>query len=297
MKKCKLALVLSLILIMSLLIRSFAFAASETDTEIGYRIKPLLEKLASIKQSDIEASLNKYSDMNNHWSRNYVGKLTSLEIISGMGDGTFRPDQELKVNEFIKMIVTAMGFKPESGVGSNWAEPYIKIAKEQGIIGEKEFSDYARPIRREEMARILYLAAMKKEAAPDNTLDDVIRMNIRDFSSIGSDYAQEVISCYRLGLLRGTPEYFFYPKKFLTRAEGSVAIINFLDVNARKPFTMTDNYAIQLHNYAMERELVGDKYHNNGEAKTYVICRPEKKEEMKVANVLKDSLSKSKGYG
>lgn len=296
MKRRKIALVLTIILIICILSSNFVFA-SAGDTETGYRIKPLLEKLASLTQKDIDSSIDSFTDVRNNWSKQYVGKLTQLEIISGYGNGKFGPQYSLRINEFIKMIVLAMGFTPERGIGSKWAEPYINIAINKGIIGKNEFPDYTKEIKRQEMAKILYLAAMKKEAAPDSNLDDIIRMNIRDFSDIDDIYAQDVISCYRLGLLRGTPEYFFQPKKTLTRAEGCVVIINYLDVTARNPFTKNDNYAIVLNNYARERELVGDDTGDNGKGVTYTLCRPDRKEEMKVANVLKDSLSKSKGYG
>lgn len=288
-----------LVLVCMLIIGNAAVLAAETDTptEPGYRMKGLVEKIQSMKASEIDTAVNKFSDMKKHWGRNAVGKLTQLEIIAGYGNGRFGPDDSLKVNEFIKMLVSAMGFKPEIDKSTDWAKPYIDIALEQGIIKEGDFNGYKRAITREEMIGVLYTAAMKKEPAPDNALDDVIRINIRDISEISNKHIQSVISSYRLGIVRGTPEYFFLPKKTLTRAEGSIVIVNFIDKTSRKPFTKEDNYAIVLNNYARERELVGDEYQDIGKAMTYTVCRPDRKEEMKVANTLKDSLGKSKGYG
>lgn len=302
MKHNKMTLVISIVIIICTLSSTFVFALNEAEhmdygnTEIGYRIKPLLEKLASLTQKDIDLSIDSFTDVRANWSKQYVGKLTQLEILAGYGNGKFGPQDPLRINEFIKMIVTAMGFKPERN-RSDWAAPYVSIAREQGIIGESQFADYTREITREEMTKILYAAAMKKEAAPDNTLDEIIKMNIRDSYDIGNEYVQDVLSCYRLGILRGTPEYFFNPKKTLTRAEGSVVIINYLDVTARNPFTEDDNYAIVLNNYARERELVGDDTGDAGEGNQYVICRPDRKEEIGVIKALKNNLDKSKGYG
>ncbi|HHV97058.1 MAG TPA: S-layer homology domain-containing protein, partial [Clostridiaceae bacterium] len=100
-----------------------------------------------------------YKDIAGHWSREYVHKLTQMEIVSGYGDGRFGPEDTLKVDEFLKMTLRAMGHKVEEGI-KYWAEPYIELAKKVEIIDENEFTDYRRPILREEAARIIVKAAL-----------------------------------------------------------------------------------------------------------------------------------------
>ena len=278
-------------------ISAFAEETKEETTETSYRMMKILERLSAMTPEKVQASYGRYSDMAKHWGRNSIGKLTELGVISGCGDGTFKPDDTLKVDEFIKMIVRAMGHMPDVVLSSDWSRAYIDIAKVEGLIGEEEFTDYKRPVTREEAAKIVYLAAMKKEPAAGSSLDDLIRINIRDFAAVDSRYVQDVISCYSLGLLNGTPEFYFLPRKTLSRAEGSTVIIRFLDIKERTPFKPENGCAIELNDYSMERVLVGDDDYEQYNPQRYVICMPEKRDEIRTANVIKDSLGKSKGYG
>lgn len=272
----------SLLIFIRILISPGAFClADENDTEIGYRVKPLTDRLASLSQSDRDRALSRFSDMKKHWSREYIGKLAALEIISGMPDGTFKPDNPLRVDEFIKMTVCAMGLRP--GTGSQyWAEPYINAAVEYGLIGKDEFDSYTREITRQEMAKIIVLATLLKEPAPDSGLDELAKMNIRDFAKIGDAYKQYVITAYRMGIVTGTPEGFFNPGSTLTRGEAGAVILRNLSVVDRKPFKAEEGFAIDLT--------------NSRSGERAIICRPEYREEIRVAHLLKNSADKSRGF-
>lgn len=75
-----------------------------------------------------------------------VKELVSREVLSGYPDGTFRPDNPVRRDEFAKMITAAMGKKPRSQSKSSgfddvppshWACPYIRLAVESGLITGK----------------------------------------------------------------------------------------------------------------------------------------------------------------
>lgn len=252
-----------------------------TEESISEIENPVIQKLADITSQDVNNAVNKFSDMASHWSREYVGKLALLEIIAGYPDGRFGPEDTLKVDEFLKMTLRAMGHKVEEGV-NYWAEPYIKLAKEEGIIEENEYTDYRRPIRREEAARIIIKALLKYEEAPIPNHVSYAKQRIPDYKDIGDEYKQEVLYAYSMGIITGTGGNVFMPKKTLTRGEGSAIIMRFLDKSMRKPLRPADS----------EIATITTTYNQL----TYDIYPPSKPEVIDVIRLMQSSMNKSKGF-
>ncbi len=210
-----------------------SFAVDDTDSVDKYRIQALRKELEGISPEMIEQSLARYKDMDSHWSRQVVGKLTCLGAVNGKGD-VFDPNGELLANQFIKMVVLAIGHNVEPDSSKGWDEPYIEIALQERIIREGQIKDYNAPITREMMAQILVKAAAKIESMPDNRYASYIANQIYDFFDIYDMYKQYVLDAYCLGLLRGSDNY-FRPKDTLTRAEGAAAVIRLIDLSERVP--------------------------------------------------------------
>jgi hypothetical protein len=70
-----------------------------------------------------------------HWAKNHVDALLSKGIIAGYPDGTFKPDNTVETDAFIKMVVCALGYSLDNGK-DYWAMPFIDKAKEISSIGE-----------------------------------------------------------------------------------------------------------------------------------------------------------------
>ncbi len=69
-----------------------------------------------------------------HWASGYINIATEEGIINGDGDGKFRPEDDVKYEEAIKMIVCTLGYKVEpASDAANWSKPYIEIADMNGI--------------------------------------------------------------------------------------------------------------------------------------------------------------------
>ncbi len=213
-----------------------SFAAEEN--EAAYRVKPLQEKLAVLEDTDIESVLSLYGDMESHWSRKEVGMLSYIYIVSGYG-GNFHPNDPVQVDQYIKMVVRSMGYAPGENT-KYWAQNYIDIAVGQKLISSNEFSDYKRPITREEAARIIVKATLLKEESPYNdpynTPDNLVRSKIKDYSAIKDMNKQYVLQSYEIGLIRGSEGY-FRPTGTLTRAEAATIMIRYLNDASRVPFT------------------------------------------------------------
>lgn len=245
MKNKKYYLALSLMLSVILLLNVTIYAADNNATNTEFRIKPLLEQLAEMDDATIDTYVNKFNDMGEHWSRRAVGKLTGLGIINGMTNDKFMPNAPVQADQFIKMCILAMGYKVEPGTDC-WAQPYIEAALDEAIVEKGEFSDYNRPLSREEMARIIVRTTLKIDAAPDAKYDQYLKGKIIDYPEISDSLKQYVLDAYKLGLLMGMGNGRFSPKSPMTRAEASTVIIRILDRTERKPVKPGEDETIKL---------------------------------------------------
>lgn len=269
------------IMLVSMFFSTFAYAASESTTTAAYRVKPLQEKLAAMTQKDIEQSIGRFTDVGRHWAATSIGKLTSLRVLSGCGDGTFRPDRQVSIDEFICMTVRSLGFKPESE-STYWAQPYIDIAIDQKLIDKDEFESYKKYISREQAVRIAVKALMLYETAPNSSIYNYIRGKVKDYPSVGDEYKQYVLQAYATGIIVGNPHGYFHAGNSLTRAEAVTIIIKNLDAGLRSPMKPDESEVL----------IITDSW-----GKTYEIYPTDRPELFETAVTLNNSISKTKGYG
>lgn len=71
-----------------------------------------------------------------------------------MRNGYFKPDESITVLDAVKIIVTALGYKPKAERGG-YPDGYINVAEEIGLINKNdfEFKTYA---TREEVAYLIF---------------------------------------------------------------------------------------------------------------------------------------------
>ncbi|MFP4200166.1 MAG: S-layer homology domain-containing protein [Clostridia bacterium] len=146
------------------------------------------------------------------WFFSYLGAPQRMGLIRGYPDDTFRPDSSISVAEFIKTVVSALGY-PATGDGEPWHRPYVGAAEEFGLIESDDFEVYDRSIRREEMALLLARA----EGTP--VRDDGDTSQFSDSHEIGEDFQPYVAHATEKGLLKGYRDGSFRPEKVMTRAE------------------------------------------------------------------------------
>jgi hypothetical protein len=87
------------------------------------------------------ASPPRFSDIQNHWARLFLEGLATRGIISGFGDGTFRPDRAMSRAEFAALLQKAFTqpkkrqYVPFTDVPANfWGAPAIQKAYETGFL-------------------------------------------------------------------------------------------------------------------------------------------------------------------
>jgi thiol-disulfide isomerase/thioredoxin len=172
---------------------------------------------------------------NSHWAKDNIKKLVELGIVNGYKDGSFKPNKNINVDAFIKLIVTGLGYTEIKNAEGYWATNYINKALELSIIEDGQFDKYNRIISREEMASITAKALGQVEEKKDIQEDyTFIRNSINDFYNISDKYLQDVVESYHYGIITGKPNG-FDPKGTATRAEAVTVIVRLLDKSCRMP--------------------------------------------------------------
>ena len=104
-----------------------------------------------------------FSDISAHWAKGYISAAADKGIVNGYGDDTFRPDHHITRAEFAKIIAKMLGSAAQNtkadftDVVGHWAEPYIALLAEKGIITGYEDNTFHpdAPIARAEAVAII----------------------------------------------------------------------------------------------------------------------------------------------
>ncbi len=174
-----------------------------------------------------------FRDINaNHWALSYIDSLKSSNIVAGYPDGTFRPQANVKINEFIAMTVKTLGYYYESPA-DDWAKPYIDKALELNIIEVGQFTNYNEPITRQSMTSVTVNAVVLSEERPSTEFDENIAYEIKDYTTICDYCKQNVLDAYKLGITTGYSDKTFRPWLSSTRAEATTLISKIINPDLR----------------------------------------------------------------
>jgi hypothetical protein len=87
------------------------------------------------EEPEEEKAIIKFSDVpENAEYAQAVYNLVSKGIITGFSDGTFRPNDKIQRDQFLKMVITAMGIEIEPTKQPYWAANYIRFAQWNNLI-------------------------------------------------------------------------------------------------------------------------------------------------------------------
>lgn len=197
--------------------------------------------------SSTSVVLADYPDVSSDaWYYSYVNDISELKGFSGYEDGTFRPDNIIMQEEFLKTVMCLIdGEQPAlenytptyeswDSYWDAWAQPYLTRALELGIVTEsdKMFTYSGIPCTRGNMAKIITRAVeyLKEEPVQDTS---VAQGKIKEFASIEEEYKPYILQAYAKGILNGYEDGTFRYDGFLTRAEASAVIMRMIDPEER----------------------------------------------------------------
>jgi len=219
---------------------------------------------ASVTASAVTTSNTSFSDVSqNDWFYDNLNKLSTLGIIKGYPDGTFKPNNTLTRGEFIKMLtMVAEIWSAKKLTGVHWAESEWNALNDNGLLEVSTgysssgtlFPCTAKapdtPITRYEMAflinSVLYMAFYENPMILAKT-DDSFANHIGDYASLDPGYRSAIEQCYAKGILTGDDYSYFWGASNLKRSEATAVIARFAWKSQRKTV-----------DWAVEKEVVYD---------------------------------------
>lgn len=126
------------------------------------------------KESDADESKGEtvFDDVDaDHWASGYINVASEEGIINGDGNGKFRPEDDVKYEEAIKMVVCALGFGDDVKVDEkDWSAGYIKAADDKGITGNLKGAK-GKAATRGDIAVMVYNGLKSDLVAPTASLE------------------------------------------------------------------------------------------------------------------------------
>ncbi len=183
----------------------------------------------------------------NEWFADDVRLLIEMGIINGFPDGSYRPNEPFRVDEFLKALVLALHYEPTQTNSGYWAQGYIDTAKSlywlEYISNEGGLKNYSVPITREQMGVVLYQAAEDMPGVQMNGNEVNLMYKMSEYSrgiwidqapSREMDYSYHyLITIYGLGIITGYPDGTFGKTNHLTRAEAAAVLARVVDPSRR----------------------------------------------------------------
>ncbi|MBM7567035.1 S-layer homology domain-containing protein [Paenibacillus sacheonensis] len=176
-----------------------------------------------------------FKDADAHWAKADIYYLAGKDIIGGVNDSQFLPNNAITRGEFVKLIVGAAGADVSAFTNSSfadvkpgdWYSPYVEWAKKNNVVLGVKPNAFAPndKITREQMAVILVrlsdLLGYDLEASAQP-------VHFKDEANI-SAYAREAVKkAQQAEIISGMPNNQFAPEKSATRGEAAKMLATLL---------------------------------------------------------------------
>lgn len=166
------------------------------------------------------------------WAKDAIGYLCENGVMTGDGDGSFRPGDTITREELVKILIAAFNKgKTENAstsfadVMDEWYKPYVETAYAKGIIKGKSETEFGigEAITREDASVMIVRTA---EAYYKTFNKGQTLVDIPDFDSV-AEYAKESVDMLtRAKIISGFEDGTFRPAQSVTRAEAAKMIYN-----------------------------------------------------------------------
>lgn len=150
------------------------------------------------------------------WYTAEIGEMTAAGYIDGYEDGTFRPDGNVSVAEFVTITARCLGFETGAEYG-HWAGRQMGNAYDWGWIDEQDaqWTQFNEPVSRQLAAKILASALGLEQGG---------EIPYADAADVEQNYVGWVGAVCSAGLIEGFEDNTFRPSKILSRAEAATLI-------------------------------------------------------------------------
>lgn len=186
-----------------------------------------------IPESNADDEKPAYTDMNSaKWALEAVEQLSSMGVINGYEDNTFRPDNNVTRAEFLKMLIELTGVSEKKEAlfndvkESDWFYSYVVSAYGAGFAqGYNNFFYPNNDITRQDMC-VMCMNVLKYYdfQTSEAQLDFSDKEDIADYA------ASALQTLYDMKIISGMPDGSFKPENTATRAEAANVIYKMWNV-------------------------------------------------------------------
>ena len=93
-----------------------------------------------------------------HWASGYIAQAEGQKIVNGYGDGNFGPEDAVKYEEVIKMVMETIGYYPFAAENGGYPSGYTLAAQRFGVLDDVVGGSVGAPAPRGMVAQILFNA-------------------------------------------------------------------------------------------------------------------------------------------
>lgn len=206
-----------------------------------------------------------FKDIKGHWAEKYIVNMVEQGILDGYPDGTFRPEEPVKIDQFIKMLILSysdlhqngerswkpsfvqslsaenqsilqqdyryFNFKPNAS--GYWAANYINIASDLHFLNKNRYSDFQANMNREHVAEVLYYTLNETEFLEDEKYSMKEAEAYGDLKSASEREQKFIAEALVKGIMQGYPSGYFGVGDTVTRAESLVILNRLADKSKR----------------------------------------------------------------
>ncbi len=97
-----------------------------------------------------------FTDVADHWANGAIALAAQQGIVNGYGDGRFGPEDPVKYEEAIKMVVAALGYTPMADANGGYPGGYQVVASQKGILAGISGAKAGQPASRGVVAQLAY---------------------------------------------------------------------------------------------------------------------------------------------
>ncbi len=209
-----------------------------------------LENVEDVESTEVEganADITKasvsFSDIDSHWSKEWVESAYDLGFVSGYKDGTFKPDNPVTRAEFSTMLNKALKIEITGKYnfsdigGSDWFYNEVQKSVAAGFFSGYENNTFRpnNPITRQEVAKVV------SGAITTGNIDGEGATLLKDYNTIQEWAKESVNAVYNKGYILGYLDKTYLPSRSLTRGEAAKIIFEIVDnENIEYSFNITN---------------------------------------------------------
>jgi len=175
-----------------------------------------------------------FNDIDHHWARNDINYLGGKGIVKSPADMKFRPNDPITRAELAEILANALELKEDNtslaftdvSADSKYHDAIAAVISQGLMTGysETRFAPDDKLSREQLAATILRSLKLKSGVVISDSVADQILKKFGDKDTISSWAKQSAALAVSRGMMKGTDENTFSPKKELTRAEAASVI-------------------------------------------------------------------------